>query len=938
MIIYDILLYLFEPNWRHAPIRIRRPLLLLVVILVALTMGGEAWAFSYGFSTLDSLGNWTTEATNTSAEDIIIGERFTMTEDGYADTLYVYLTFADFTDLETGDVKGAIYNYAAGTPSLVDSTNTITIDTSNDDDGWFALAFDAHPDRPKLDSDTTFVAVVWCEGDAGYAIQVRLNTASSGDTVYTDNETFGTWPDPMVESTLDDYTMSIYTIFSTVNTDHLVYDDTLDFLMGQMSDDAAGGTEDDEWTDSLLEMGGGIGYAAVTDSAHPDANGDSPTTDWQKSHTDSNFAQLVNVDGGDTDYWKVPQGVSPANRRTYVDFGVTEANFDAIDSVRFHVRGLHTGNGFEDVIIYFDTSGTDAAFDTVRFTTSATTFITKPITGLSVTNVGAMEGGAQNLNAPDNFTEIHLFRFWCEIFGSKSGSINRVVFAIRNLDSVGVPPGGAGGRWIDSVFLYTMTDSAVGTPGYMEPRDLIPQDTSGSGYGYAVNWATADQSAADSSATWAAWYGAGADWNKAGADSGGGFDYVATALDTVTFSANTLHKIEITEFWVNMATAQGNARNEYNGFQFLFPLGEDSTTQQSMTFGNVPPFSGADSTWIEIHTTTTGALTNAITCEGGADKDCHAFDDTTEVILIMHYTGIGVGSNYDGASARSILSVPETNDFGTSYYFALRDSSVISSRFPVTTDRIDSAIFMPYYSSLYDRGTVSADSASLFFSRRASDSVRVFRWGHTGSIYATARSTITSCFTDGAYRTDSTRSGCNLASPLFQNAWDSAGGRDGGATRTTPGTDWNDTLRDIMPRKIAEETTGHFDVTTWAKAMQTDGTSDTCTWMNGFSVLHIIKSGATKNRQKVNNTFPFTATIATASQLRIWVTDTSTAAGGVNPRRRKIILGEENTDADSKFDSGSENHAGAELLHGRGGAAHNQHLVYRGRFCKTEYD
>jgi hypothetical protein len=197
----------------HHPLRARRLLAVLVFLVAA---PSAPWRFPCGDSVTIAegavFGSQTVYATNLSAENVICCGRYTPASNGTADSITVYLDF--FSDAVATNVKCSLYDFAGGTPAKVDTTEQRTVDCAvSCPDGWYVFDF---PGTVSVSSSVTYDICVWASLTTN-ACNTK-NQTTGGTAVDFDGETYGVWPDPLVETNLANRPMSIYCTYTPTAT------------------------------------------------------------------------------------------------------------------------------------------------------------------------------------------------------------------------------------------------------------------------------------------------------------------------------------------------------------------------------------------------------------------------------------------------------------------------------------------------------------------------------------------------------------------------------------------------------------------------------------------------------------------------------------------------------------------------------------------------
>lgn len=130
----------------------------------------------------------------------IVGSRFTISENGTADSITAYL---DQSAAGSFSVKCAIYRYS-DLVKICESAERTDINA----DGWYTFTISG---SPSLSSGTEYIIVVWSSSNR-VRIAYDAGTTAQGQH---DSATYGTWPDPLVPSATNDRNYSIYCTYTS---------------------------------------------------------------------------------------------------------------------------------------------------------------------------------------------------------------------------------------------------------------------------------------------------------------------------------------------------------------------------------------------------------------------------------------------------------------------------------------------------------------------------------------------------------------------------------------------------------------------------------------------------------------------------------------------------------------------------------------------------
>lgn len=120
---------------------------------------------------------------NTETEDVIVGSNFTISEDGTAHNMTVYISWNSVTP---ANFKTAIYKDSDS--SLVENTTEISYPVD-----WRTFDFVT---EPSLTSGTSYVLVAWSGSNPMGMSAIAYDTNGYTDRGHTDSQTYGDWVDP----------------------------------------------------------------------------------------------------------------------------------------------------------------------------------------------------------------------------------------------------------------------------------------------------------------------------------------------------------------------------------------------------------------------------------------------------------------------------------------------------------------------------------------------------------------------------------------------------------------------------------------------------------------------------------------------------------------------------------------------------------------------
>jgi len=183
-------------------------LLVLGVVLLCATpeaMAAQGWPW---------VGDSTLRTSLLSIEDYIVCLRATPASNGVLDSITVYLdgTGPGGEDLFT--IQYAIYNYNGGTPTpKIDSVAPFNLNMAIYSDAWVSqpTVIDA-----TISSGTTYDICAWANLQLTDNLSIRVNSGQTGIYIEYQSITYGTsWPTTLTETSLSNYSMSIYAVYHT---------------------------------------------------------------------------------------------------------------------------------------------------------------------------------------------------------------------------------------------------------------------------------------------------------------------------------------------------------------------------------------------------------------------------------------------------------------------------------------------------------------------------------------------------------------------------------------------------------------------------------------------------------------------------------------------------------------------------------------------------
>lgn len=418
----------------------------------------------------------------------------------------------------------------------------------------------------------------------------------------------------------------------------------------------------------------GFVATGLTSNGYP--TGSSSTTVWDTIPSDSTRYQCLNeVSANDNDYIRLA-GSKTAGQSCIVKVPIdtTVSNLSGsdrrVDSFVVNWRIKDDGWSGKVEILYDSGAGTLFALDTATSTTSFVNHRSTKVTGKSKNYLTSLRIFIRNPDAvaandtlwcshvvvqvyasqrSDAFLIYHDtadFRIgqisndetfddvWTGnrlFFGAYAEDTVRLAVSIVNVDTLRTNKIIASTlRPLDSAFLYFMTDSVVGTPGYSEHRSPFPQ-TGHLNQARSIYHGRID----DDSACHSDWdhYHASAEgagqictdtvrWTTYGASNPGG-DYVPSPVDTFSFTQSSTKKVDITEWLRQIHNTPAGltgpfSKYYYNGNLSLLPVAEYAAhvvrdtlevSADGDTVGwDVSPGSGADYLYVDEVTAATDSI------------------------------------------------------------------------------------------------------------------------------------------------------------------------------------------------------------------------------------------------------------------------------------------------------------------------------------------
>jgi hypothetical protein len=148
-----------------------------------------------------TFGNTNTGTAYYSIENNIVGSFFSATEDGWADSMTVYLQITSYTK----NVKCAIYKL--GDLSLVAYTQERAIGQSSSP-SWQTFSFT--DSKPSLTSGTQYLLVAWSSFGYGGDAYLYRQDGSVNQAYYDLSHFYGSWPNPFTVDSYGDRSYCIY--------------------------------------------------------------------------------------------------------------------------------------------------------------------------------------------------------------------------------------------------------------------------------------------------------------------------------------------------------------------------------------------------------------------------------------------------------------------------------------------------------------------------------------------------------------------------------------------------------------------------------------------------------------------------------------------------------------------------------------------------------
>ena len=156
-------------------------LIFIFMFLAASVQAGDAY---FGITTLDA---GTADAWM-PLQNTIRGPKFTITENGTADSLYAQISHEG----SDSKLKGAIYR--AGDTTQVAASSEVTV--SGNVNGWQAM-----PITATLKADTAYFLMFWADNIPADSMHIRRGDSAGFNYIYKASQTYGTWPDPLTAMT-----------------------------------------------------------------------------------------------------------------------------------------------------------------------------------------------------------------------------------------------------------------------------------------------------------------------------------------------------------------------------------------------------------------------------------------------------------------------------------------------------------------------------------------------------------------------------------------------------------------------------------------------------------------------------------------------------------------------------------------------------------------
>jgi hypothetical protein len=492
-------------------------------------------------------------------------------------------------------------------------------------------------------------------------------------------------------------------------------------------------------------------------------------------------------------------------------------------------------------------------------------------------------------------------------FGRVFGNKTRIVVSLDTAQ-VDFPfdDGESGDIKIDSAFLWIKCDSSVSVVGPVSFRLTIPQDQSVSIMSIVKSRVNDDT--VNCHSDWDSWRdeseldlsGGGCtpiQWHTLGADSLGE-DYDSVPIDTVTFVGNAYAKVNVTSWLKQFNKSVGDARGRLSGVILLLSTAEDSLGSHRLKIGNVQPFAGIDSTYLEVYQNqrVVAASSKATTITKGTSDSIAVMSDTVSFVLSRgdygvftssdgvtgpstSYTGVRSGGvTYDGNGGyRSAFVVREWNN----------DSNAVSKRFPPATWIIDSAKIYFRPSQLDQPGEADSMIGRVIARGAGLRAAAISAWyvpqtsSDMGKLVSSGIGGIVTCFTSGQFRVND-KSQCSFPGSI---SWVTAGIED--TVNAEKDLIGYPRYQFMNVTELAGPLTGDHDsvdVTAWVDSLQ----HKSVIWGNAIQTRLYRKSTfSTAPRVYMSNVGPYVATAADRSFLAVWAsTIVAPPAVVTSPRNR----------------------------------------------------
>lgn len=433
---------------------------------------------------------------------------------------------------------------------------------------------------------------------------------------------------------------------------------------------------------------------------------------------------------------------------------------------------------------------------------------------------------------------------------------------------------------VDSAFLNLKIDSIVGTPGYIEFRQMLPQGTEGSGF--AVQTAPNDDNIVECHSDWDSWYAASEvgtpqcsdtiQWTLLGADSLG-WDYMPSAIDTFTAISDTTYRIDITDWIGPLVSIPYGEKGTYNGIMMFLPLAEDSIgTHKVQFFGNQ---SGPDSTWIDVYYSDSNYT--APSADKGVSDMAIILKDTS--LFVVGEIDYGITFSSDGTYGRARYDNLDFGAFGTQHVFTIVDTNFISDSFPTASDWVIDSAKM----TIHIWRAKNALSSDLVPVMRGSGTKSTAKQAiYVGYPITQYLAEITSCFSNRFNRVEADRADCTeFSSDIL---WTQEGMQD--STSSEPdianfsyiiSSDWSSETINTF-----SGTSFHVTVTEWVDSLQ----KHSATWGNALRMRTVKDPTKSDGWVKLSNSAPLNASFQ-SSYLTIWGSQvTPPTAPATVPRNR----------------------------------------------------